>query len=359
MKMIVLRPRQQDKYGQDFRSSMAIKQLSLTPMYLENGLLLQQVDVSGINLAITFDPENVDCNKYIESLSNYNIPLVSHFHLQWEYQTENERIIAEKTIKRSNAVIVPAAFLKEQLKSKFPDVRIECIHNGADNQIFNCSDSQERKKFREEELNIAKDEFVFVYVGSLTKPKGLQIIYEFCKIIPQDYHLLFYCRDDSVSKEEITNLLEVNPQQIHVLYDNNDQIREKHPVRLCDCLITFSLSEVAPMVVIEALLSGVKVIGTSSTQFYEELPNTILDKRFLQLINLPTRLNNLSHDKLFLENEEVNNIINNLIKYTKNMESYSDTERKSLSQIMIDGGYEAREMIKKYKKLYDEIADKT
>jgi hypothetical protein len=32
---------------------------------------------------------------------------------------------------------------------------------------------------------------------------------------------------------------------------------------------------------------------------------------------------------------------------------------KSLSQIMIDGGYESREMIKKYKKLYDEIADKT
>jgi len=54
MKMIVFRPRQQDKYGQDFRSSMAIKQLSLTPMCLENGLLLQQLDVSGINLADNF-----------------------------------------------------------------------------------------------------------------------------------------------------------------------------------------------------------------------------------------------------------------------------------------------------------------
>ncbi len=355
--MIVLRPRQQDKCGQDFRSSMTIKQLSLTPMYLENGLPLQQVGMSGINLAITFDPENVDCHKYIESLPNDNIPLVSHFHLQWEYQTEDERVIAEKTIKRSNAVIVPAAFLKEQLKSKFPYARIECIHNGADNQIFNCSDSQERKKFREE-LNIAKDAFVFVYVGSLTKPKGFQIIYEFCKIIPQGYHLLFYCWEDSVSKEEIAGLLKVNAQQIHVLY-NNAQAREKHPVRLCDCLITSSLSEVAPMAVIEALLSGVKVVGTSSTQFYEELPSAILDKSYLQLIDIPPRLNNLSHDKLFLENEEVTGIVNHLIKYTKNMESSSDSERKLLSQIMLDSGYEANKMIKKYEELYVEIADKT
>jgi len=351
---IVLRPRVQNEYGQDYRSSLVIERLALKPINLENEHILDKVNESEINLVITFDPEDAICSDDIMLLSK-TIPIISHYQLQWNFQKSTAREIAKKTIDRSDAVIVPADFLKKYMEMKFPQKKIELINNGADEKIFNCSNLNERKIFKKK-LNIPEDDFIFIYVGGLTKQKGFQILSELCKIITQNNHLLFYCKRSSSNEKEINKLKLINPQHIHYLPDDSYSSRRSHPVKLCDCLISSSLSEVAPMVVIEALLSGIRVLATDSTPFYKELPNVILEKRYLQLIDLPDKIKNLSWDILCLDSDAVPPILDSLIKYINDIEFIPDDERQLLSEIMVRGGYVASQMVNEYKKIYDEIS---
>ncbi len=351
---LVLRPRKIDILGQDFRSTMAIEKLSLTPILLN--MEDQHITTPGsrINIVITFDPENTKCCNYIELLQK-NIPVVTHFQLQWEYQEQENKDNSRETVRRSDAVVVPAVFLQEKLNSLFPRARIECIHNGADINVFYPTSSNERKKFKSE-LGIPQNEFVYIHVGRLSIPKGVQILDKFCNTVPSNCHVLFYCRESKESTEVINKLKKIRPNKIHALFDDNNPKRTKHPVRYCDALISFSLGEVAPMVVIEALLSGLPVIVTFSTPFYTELQQINLKETYFQIVPLPSRLHNLSYEKRVLKEVEAANIANSITKRSEKITLLTDTERRELSQKMVVNGYESMEMLRLYDQLYRKIA---
>lgn len=352
---IVLRPRKRNVHGQDYRSSLAAEKLQLTPVCLEDKDRKQPVSPSQIALAVTFDPENRQCLKWIDRLPVV-IPVVSHFQLQWNYLSEGERDIATQTIRRSSAVVVPAEFLKNDLSALFPGKRIECIVNGANQEFFRPTAAFARTAFRKA-IGLADEDLLIIHVGPITGPKGDRILYEFYKKLPDGYHLLIYCRQDAASAEAISHLNEIDAVRLHVLYDQHQIAQANHPVRFSDAMLSCSLGEAAPMSVIEALLSGVPVIATKSTPFFDELKGVLGDQCALQTVALPQRIHTLFGNARTLDPDEQKTVIDRLIACAESLQTCRDDERQDLSSRMAQAGFTADAMLGQYEALYKSISD--
>ena len=351
---IVLRPRDTEHHGQDFRASLAIDSLGLSPFPVYKN---EAIDISKLSLVICFDPENENCNRFIKSLPA-DIPVVTHYHLQWNYQTKNQQDISAQTLSRSSAVIVPATFLMGELESEFPELEFSLIKNGADPKIFHPTTLAERNAFREA-YGIPQDATVAIHVGRLSSPKGVEILIDICQFLPENIFLVLYCRKSEESEKALGIIGADANNRVIVIFDNNSIDRNNHPVKYCDILISTSLGEVAPMVVLEALLCGVPVAVTESTPFYTEISSGVeLPSNALSTVGIPKELYSLASDKRNLTKEQSASIANKMLTIISDYDKYSDEQRKVISKVMIDNGFESVCMLRAYEVLYNNIVQK-
>jgi glycosyltransferase involved in cell wall biosynthesis len=127
-------------------------------------------------------------------------------------------------------------------------------------------------------------------------------------------------------------------------------------VRYLDVLIAPSLSEVQPLTTLEALVSGVPVIATRSTPFYEELLEAGVRYRWCRTIPLPKRFKEGSKEmsRLNLTEEEAGMIAKNMIGVLGNHQPISDRARQTMVRKMKKLGFSETAMCDSFGDIYAE-----
>jgi glycosyltransferase involved in cell wall biosynthesis len=121
-------------------------------------------------------------------------------------------------------------------------------------------------------------------------------------------------------------------------------------------LIAPSLSEVQPLTILEALMSGVPIVATRSTPFYEELLEAGVRYRWCRTIPLPKRFREGSREigKLTLTAEEAELIAMNIVGVLRDNPPISDRERHALARKMHKLGFVEAAMCRSFRDIYAE-----
>jgi glycosyltransferase involved in cell wall biosynthesis len=119
-----------------------------------------------------------------------------------------------------------------------------------------------------------------------------------------------------------------------------------------------SLSEVQPMVVLEALSSGVPVVVTRSTKFFGELGKLNLGATAFGAVDLPERFDEGSAGVAELvAADNPARIAHNLIDAINLVPRYDYAQRVALSKQADLAGFSDATMYKRYLRLYDEAIE--
>ncbi len=278
--------------------------------------------------AIIFDTNDRGIYSIIGNLSSKRI--VSHFQLNPQYlgTKSNGWKRALEVLQQSDVIIVPAEYLKVELKGMLHN-QIVTVQNGVDQTIFQVKENH-------------SDKPLFGYVGKVINSKGKQILEYIWKNIPEEVVL-------QIESNQETGLISKTKAQILTNFTGID--RTKHPTPTFDCLLSTSLSEVAPMVIIEALMSGVPVITTRSSPYVESLEK-IFGSDIVTVIPLSARLQHLEVSQLLLSKQEVEFVGEMFLEKIRSFKKPSLKEKQRIRSIALANGFSSEQMTEKYKRIY-------
>ncbi len=322
--LILSRPDNMNKYGQDYRMHIIARKLNIKIVLASEKKLNK---IKKHDVIITFNCDNVDTYNVIKKIERKKI--VTHFQLNPNFLIGKPSWLRCLDVLRiSDKIIVPANFLKIRLKKYILNDNIYVVNNGVESDIFKIK------------LNNRKT-LLFGYVGRIKPHKGSQILLSICNCLEDN---LFF-RIDSIDSEKLI----FKNSNIQLTYDSID--RNTHPTPYFDCFIFPSLSEVAPLVVIESLISGVPVISTNSSPFLTYLQKKI-GNRYVKLIKLPGYVNALNHEELSLKDKDVRHITLKFLGYMKKFKRLSLKEKQILRNKMKKMGFTSETMTAKINEIY-------
>ena len=110
------------------------------------------------------------------------------------------------------------------------------------------------------------------------------------------------------------------------------------------------------MTALEALISGVPIVATKSTPFYDELLEAGAKYRWCRTVPLPKRFKEGSREvsKLTLMEEEAETIANNIIGVLRDHQSLGDREQQRMSRKMTRLGFVETAMCRAFGEIYAE-----
>ena len=301
----------------------------LEPADLLNGSYQLPCDTSQLSLVVSFNCDCLPDAELIEDLPP-EVPVVIHCQLQPSFLEGNEvRRRVGSALHLAEHVVVPARFMEVSLRKHFGVAHTETISNGADTIFFHPKDDESRAAYREER-GIPAGSIVIAWVAQATRAKGIQTLEHIAKILPPHTVLQLRsfarnqmsCGDYSLPKLE--NFRDAYEQNVRV--EMEDWQPGNHPIPFADVLLVTSLKEVAPLVVTEALLSGVPVISTDCTPFYSELQSVGLGSD-VQIVPLDFAATDLSRSELYLCDEEAITIAEHVAEALASAKSPSFEER--------------------------------
>jgi glycosyltransferase involved in cell wall biosynthesis len=198
----------------------------------------------------------------------------------------------------------------------------------------------------------------------MTEAKRLRVIKSICSTIDDEDFALFIQYPDwqavtegvGTSYRQIACELKARSPAKIVLWPDSTPRLAPRPVRYLDVLIAPSLSEVQPLTTLEALLSGVPIIATRSTPFYEELLEAGAKYRWCRTIPLPRRFKEGSREmsKLILTEEEAEMIAKNIIGVLRDHQPASDREHQRMTRKMTRLGFVETAMCGAFREIYAE-----
>lgn len=310
-----------------------------------------------------------------------------HLHYHYRYFEENDLISKREHIREclryASVVVVPHEFLIDDLKANVPDLRpdikFRVVSNGARKSLYYPSDLSERNKFKRDITkwfdirHIPAERKLIGFVGRLENKKGLQILQALvdfrakedilkntCLLIQFPYWHSVKEREDYKQKAE--TLRQANRDWVWLYPDQGPRCPNR-PLRYFDILLVPSLSEVQPMVVLEALSSGVPVVTTQSTRFLRDLNEKLgFEKTECQTIPLPGIFDEGAACRDFAERGPPwtpdDNLLNTVVEALKAIPVYTDEQRINLAAKAESAGFSDTKMYTEYLRVYDEaVAD--
>jgi glycosyltransferase involved in cell wall biosynthesis len=359
MKLLLL-PRQYVVAGQDFLVASMATQCGLSLLLKPEGRY--SIPSTRPDLVVSINPQERCDADFLQAMFN-SVPIVVHLHHQLEYLDGAKRSDAIRSLSFASAIVVPARFLRRKVQALFPHIPVHVVPNGVPERLFYPASPEERSAFRVQN-GISPTQLLVGIVGPMTEAKGLQVIKSICSgIDDQDFALFIQYPDWQAITEDVgasyrriaSELKARSPAKI-VLWPDSMPRFAPRPVRYLDVLIAPSLSEVQPLTTLEALVSGVPIIATRSTPFYEELLEAGVRYRWCRTIPLPKRFKEGSKElsRLNLTEEEAGMIAKNIIGVLGNHQPISDRARQTMARKMKKLGFSETVMCESFREIHAE-----
>jgi len=347
---VVLRRSLHCLYGQDYRAAITVERLGLSAAVKEGGKYRLPVELDHISLVISFNCDMESDAALITSLPS-SIPVVVHVQLQPGLLDTSSFERMSECVRRASRVVVPASFMVEAVGQAFGKSSVTQVRNGVDPLVFEPASDADRDRFRIDRGIPAGGKAV-AYVGRLTPAKGIQVLRLIARSLADSTYLIVRC--PAADEVTLRELIDLNRNVRGELENHGD--RGHLPSRFADTLITTSLSEVAPMVWLESLASGVPVIASASTPFATELRGDGLGRHDICIVGeIPTRLARLPHDELELAPQEAEWLANEMLAALAAVSTPSYQERVERSARLREAGYSVEEMLEGYRHVYDHV----
>lgn len=201
------------------------------------------------------------------------------FHLHNDFGNGDKAKTVDKAkavAKNADKIIVVSHFLK----NKFEQIgveNVEVVPNAIIANDFNPVSIDERKKIREQ-YNIKKNDFVFLFVGRVSKEKGTDKVISAFSNFKSSNVRLFIAGDSSLEQNNYaSNLIKqyakLGDKLKFLGYVKNDDMRKLYSISDC-VIVPTQIEEAFGMVVLEAMRMHVPVIATKSGGISEVLGNT-------------------------------------------------------------------------------------
>ncbi|BDI33732.1 hypothetical protein CCAX7_57830 [Capsulimonas corticalis] len=356
-------------FGQDFLAARINRRLNVTPLVADAGGAFTLGALSqGPHLIISHNPEDEGEAHLLAGLPP-NVRAVVHRHVQWSYLDRRQQENVRTSMARASLCIVPAAFLAAESHGLFPETPCEVVHIGRDPAMYRPADDAERAAFRAR-LGIAEDRYLILHVGRLEAAKGLQILCDLAARLPESAALLiqFTASADETARRggfwpQALEIQRARPGRVFPWPDTDPQ--SDRPVRHADLLLSASLKEVAPMVAVEALMSGAPVAATESTPFYAELHALGVASEDLTVAPLPfaERLAGRTRSELTLTDAETDTaarLLANAIEDKISQHHLVSKERRDArSNQMTRLGFTEDRMVSRLDALYNSVVENT
>jgi 1,2-diacylglycerol-3-alpha-glucose alpha-1,2-glucosyltransferase len=342
-------------------------------------------------LIVSHNPDQLADARFIATWGpSRNVPIVVHLHCHFNYfprhGTTDASLVSnreniELCLRYAHTVVVPAGFMVDDLKSQAPDLRsdlrFEVVANGARKSLYFPSTSDQRSAFRAgmakmagvtDQRAIPQGKKLIGFVGRVEDAKGLQLLEALAAAQAGGEHLgdaalLVQFRFQPGSAEHAACMshamrLREKNQQFIWLYPDRAPRGTDRPIRHLDLLLLPSLSEVQPMVVLEALSSGVPVVVTRATRFFDELAQLNFAATEFAAVDLPERFGEGSAGIAELvAADQPARIARDLIDAIDGVPRFSDAQRLALSKKADLAGFSDATMYKRFLGLYDEAIE--
>lgn len=322
-------------------------------------------------LIISHNPSHRADAAFIASYGR-EAPVVSHMHCQYNFTVEKvpgakENLDQSLEAGYTNIGVVPARFLKEDMEIRFPYIDWRVVHNGARKSIYYPSTTDERDKFRKAN-GIPSDKKLVGFVGRLQQEKGLRFLEAIAERIQEANACLFIHfpywktnnRETNKQREEflaIANSLKEEWDGVYTYRDTCPRFPNR-PMRFFDTLVMPSLSEVAPMVVLESLACGVPVVVTRSSGFYEELEHLGIAPKYCKVIDLPEQFDVGANPGAEFEDKfEFRDKVDEILSELNFLISPTDNERLTLERLSDEQGLSDATMYSQFIDIYNEALE--
>jgi glycosyltransferase involved in cell wall biosynthesis len=311
-------------------------------------------------LVISF---NSDCREDAALIGDLppDVPVVVHHLLRPSFLDDECSARATEVLKRAARIVTPADFMRAEIADAFgvPQSRIVAVRNGADTRTFRPHSAESCRAYRAE-LGVAEDSLMLAWVAQATHAKGVQALPYLAKLLPANTYLLArsFSRVRSARNLSVVPALDAvvaaNPRQVRVCAE--DWVQTTHPIPFADALLVTSLSEVAPLVVTEALMSGIPAVSTDCTPFYAELAHESLGSPDVLRVPLSARSVGSARANLTLTPDEARGLAQHLVAAVATLARPTELERVRRSQTAAAAGMTERAMLDRFQEVYTQAA---
>lgn len=348
-RVVLLQPRSRRAYGQDFLGAQMNTASQFEVVSKVNGVYpIDQIDEGDI--VVGQNPDDTEESRVLHELSQKN-KIVVFVHCQWEYYDDRQRKNVAHALENATIVITPARFSTERLRRLFQKIPYwRTIDGCVDPELFHPSTRAERDEFRREHRLAGEDKLV-LFTGRLEPAKGTTILKDLCATLGRHFAIMVqYPDSDNVrerpalfqSYQDIRGIVEHHPKV--AMFPDRDQRGPPRPVCFADIVVSPSLSEVQPLVLLEALAAGVPYVGTDSTPEYADLQARFSDcaplADAIEIIGLPEGFRQGAVLRKTDINPADSKIIANRLAETLNRKAVPDDDaRAALSEEFLTRGF--------------------
>lgn len=360
--IFMLRPRSTIAYGQDFLDAQLDEQSGFTPLYKEDGAYPIHL-IKDAQVVVGQNPDDEEESRTLSHLSKTEKTAV-FVHCQWEYFDDRQQGNVVRALEGATIGMTPAAFLTEKMRARFPGVRWKTVDGCVDTRKFYPSTRLERRPFRSR-LGLAEGDKVVLFAGRLEPAKGTQILKDLCANAHREFAILvqYPAWQEIREKKKLFQIYENICDELSILTnvrcipDNNPRLDDR-PVRFADAFVSPSLSEVQPLVLLEALASGVPFVGTNATPDYADLQRRFSDSETLssaiETIGLPDDLRQGAIPRWREVDFDSQAIANDLVEAINQKAVPDDASRAATSADFLARGFTVPDRILKFRQALED-----
>jgi glycosyltransferase involved in cell wall biosynthesis len=345
----LLRRKDALSFGQDYRAAAVEAGLALEPVARVGGRYLLPCELKDVSLLVSFNGHHPADAALIGALP-VGIPVVVHHQLQSSFMDPPSFQAADASLRRATEVVVPAQFMQSLVAEDFSVMNVRLVRNGVDPELFRPRSEMERILFRQS-LDIPAASKLVAFVAQASPAKGIHALKALIPRLAEDVVVIL--RSFPHYGPELEELRNLNPRQVRCQIEDGN--RSSHPTPFADCLLVLSLSEVAPLVVTESLMSGVPVITTDCTPFYEELLRDGLESSSICRIPISAAACGKSSAHLHFAASEAGELADAVLAALQSVSPRNAAERGKLAEWSRASNLSQDRMLQDYGKIYDRL----